>query len=110
MRQDETQFDDPELKAMLKRALGSEVAPAGLRQRITKAIEARERQQQAVRLRWQKPVFRIAAAAVLLLGLGLAYTLIFSKERAAPQWFAAAMVKTHDESPADAVLPAGVSA
>jgi hypothetical protein len=100
-------FDDPDLKQILKRSLGSELAPARLRHRVTAALQARERQQQALRHRWQKPVFRMAAAAVLLIGFGLVYTILFNKERAAPQWFAAAMVTTHGNTPA--ALPLGIA-
>jgi hypothetical protein len=54
-------------------------------------------------------MYGLAAAAVLLLGFALTFTLLFSKERAAPQWFAAAMVKTHGEYPGGTILPEGVS-
>jgi hypothetical protein len=104
----QAQFDDPDLKAILKRAVGAETAPPGLRHKVLAAIESERRLQQRVRSGWQRPLMGLAAAAVLLLGFGLTFTLLLGKERAAPQWFAQAMVKTHDEYPGYA-LPQGVS-
>jgi hypothetical protein len=107
------QFDDPDLRTMLKRSVGSETAPPALRQRVTAALGAEQRLGQRVRHGWQRPLYGIAAAAILLIGFGLTFTILFNKERAAPQWFAAAMVKTHGEYPAQAptgaVLPTGVT-
>jgi hypothetical protein len=113
MQQEPVHFDDTDLKAILKRTVGSETAPAGLRGRIEAAIAAQQRREQVrhkmTSHRWQKPIFGLAAAAVLLIGFGLTFTLLFSKEKAAPQWFAQAMVKTHDEYPGGTVLPPGVN-
>ena len=65
-------FDDPDLKVALRRVLGSESAPAGLRERIA-AMSGDEAP--PIRVNWRQSwVYRLAVAAVLVVGFGgLAY-------------------------------------
>src|SRR6476620_1363240 len=66
-------FDDPNLKAALKRTLGNETAPAGLRERVLYALDESE---SASRKAWftfrgqQKFGIVAVAAAVILLVVG----------------------------------------
>src|SRR5688572_7192090 len=76
--QSPSSFDDPELKAALKRGLGSEVAPAALRARIERALAA-EAARPAKTLRpvggWRSnPLVGLAAAALIVVCIGLIYT------------------------------------
>jgi hypothetical protein len=65
-------FDDPELKAALRRVMGRESVPAGLRERIA-AMAGDEAP--PIRVNWlQSWVYKLAVAAVLVVGFGgLAY-------------------------------------
>jgi hypothetical protein len=78
-------FDDPALKAALRRSLGQESAPAALRDRI-KAMAGQNApvaqktapfsadQQKPIPLFRRSPLYRLAVAAVLVIGFGgLAY-------------------------------------
>ncbi|HEY7090313.1 MAG TPA: hypothetical protein VH518_19610, partial [Tepidisphaeraceae bacterium] len=98
MEQYESQFEDPELKAALQRALGGESASSALRARVAAAIEAEQQKALRIRPAWVRPLAGLAAAAVLLIGFVFAYSLLFSRDHTVPQWFAMAMVKTHDGS------------
>ena len=87
-------FDDPALKAALKRAFGGEVAPAGLRQRVQAAMDASEgtgaavsggtpslrltepMTREDVRVKpkqafYRSPAFKLAIAAMVLVIVGV---------------------------------------
>ena len=72
-------FDDASLKAAVRRALGSgEGAPAGLRERILAAgnTDTREASDRPIPLYRRSPLYRFAAAAVVVIGFGaLGYTI-----------------------------------
>jgi hypothetical protein len=95
------QSEDTALKMAVRRALGKESAPPQLRSRIEALLATEQRKAETkARVSWRRPILAmISAAAVLIIGLGVAYTLI-NQGNEAPQFFAAAMVKTHDESAA----------
>jgi hypothetical protein len=95
----ESQFDDPALKEALKRAFGHETAPAILRQRVTAAWAAEQRAS-ALRARsaWHNPLSKLAVAAVLLIGFGVAYFILFrSTSVPIPSYFASSMLSAHDQ-------------
>jgi hypothetical protein len=61
-------FEDPKLKAALRRVLGSEGAPAGLRERIAAMAEG---DTPPIRVNWRQSwVYKLAVAAVLVVGVG----------------------------------------
>jgi hypothetical protein len=118
-----TSFEDPELKSAVRRAWGSEHAPADLRNRVLNALAAdsvRDPNAAAVaesntlpdtrtRAFWRRPAFgwAAAAAAVVLVGMGLAVSGRLGSTSAPvvasapvvpsiPTRLAAAMVRTHD--------------
>jgi hypothetical protein len=102
-------FDDPRLRAVLHHALGSDKAPDSLRLRVQKIlahpsldfpIHAKKRVQF-----WQHPLLNLAAAAVLLVCIGLAgwrfgnhrdSTRLALTTAALPDAFARDLVATHD--------------
>jgi hypothetical protein len=105
MSESESQFDDPQLKAALRRALPAETAPTALRGRIAQALDAEASQaaksaQTSHALRWKPrrlPMIITAVAALLLLGLfGLYWKLWRTIETGIEPWFADAMVEIHD--------------
>jgi hypothetical protein len=67
-------FDDPNFKAALKRTLGAETAPAGLRQRVLSALDESEASGRNAWLtfRGQKMGLMAIAAALVLLVVGYA--------------------------------------
>src|SRR5687767_4947275 len=85
MRSDEREFDDPALRAALRRAAGEETAPPELRSRIRTLLEqgglaaawsgaAPARSRTSFRewwARWQSPIYASIAAAVVVIGVGL---------------------------------------
>jgi hypothetical protein len=101
-------FDDPRLRAALHHALGSEAAPDALRIRIQQilahpSVDFPVRAKRRVQF-WQHPRWNLAAAAVLLLCIGLV-ALHLEKGRSAaqlanaaalPDAFARDLVTTHD--------------
>jgi hypothetical protein len=68
-------FDDPALKVALRRSLGQETAPVGLRDRLKNlSIAAPIQDQKPIPLFHRSPLYRFAVAAVLVIGFGgLAY-------------------------------------
>src|SRR3954471_1806810 len=79
-------FDDPALKAALRRSLEREVAPAALRDRISKLSQAQGQptlklseksevpENKPIPMFRRSPAYRMAVAAVLLIAFGgLAY-------------------------------------
>src|SRR3954454_18765723 len=108
----ESQSDDPVLRHAVRRALGSETAPPALRGRIEAMLATELRKEQTkAKVFWRRPAFSmVAAAAVLLIGLGIAYQIV-NRETEAPKFFADAMVVTHDNCTAlsDHHLLSGVS-
>lgn len=104
MSQDSVQppFDDPALKAALRRSLGMERAPASLMERI-RASAAGE-QERVIPL-FRRPFFRQAIAAVLLVGLSVALVIVWRSNRkdpyaeayAIPNSLYKAMVNQHEE-------------
>ena len=109
-------FDDPILKAALKRACGDERAPADLRRRIAAALandSASAPRQPAIGPRpirpWRRPVY-YAAAALLLIALGVSLYQLTRKEggegpipvnRVVADEVLVAMVRTHDRCVAE---------
>lgn len=75
------QFEDPALKAALKRAAGGETAPAHLRSRVLGAIDSARRAgatksavTSAIKRDWRNnPLVGLAAAAMLVIAIGLIY-------------------------------------
>jgi hypothetical protein len=88
-------FDDPQLKAALRRALPRERASVALQSRIEQSLADLS----GASLRSGSSRRMLAAAAVLVIGIGLSVLFaVGSKEQPAPQWFADSMVATHDQS------------
>lgn len=110
--QSPSSFDDPELKAALKRGLASEVAPAGLRARVERAMAAEAASPPPKTLRpvggWRNnPLVGLAAAAMIILSIGLIYTNIMKDRdgpRGLPQAMAIDMAAAHDRALANAAL------
>src|SRR4051812_25654599 len=94
----ESQPDDPAMRMALRRALGSETAPPALRSRVEAMLEVERRKEQTrARALWRRPAFSmVAAAAVVLVGLGIAFLLV-NRPSEIPQYFADAMVTTHQQ-------------
>lgn len=104
------QFEDPKLKAAVRRAWGGETAPPALRERMRDLISSEP--DVAVRRRpiLFNPLFALAAAAVVAIVVGLAARLFSGKgnqpippapptavaEAPIPQTNAAQLVATHD--------------
>jgi len=103
-------FDDPALKAALGRALGREAAPADLRSRILAATAGGQKSVPALATRSDQPIplrrsplYRLAVAAILIIGFGGLGYRIWDMNRAPKYDFAIAipdelykaMVDTH---------------
>jgi hypothetical protein len=101
-------FNDPELKAALRRAIGQEAAPAGLRDRIRAAADAKVtpevKDAPPIKLRQPRgPLYRLAVAAILVIGFGgLAYRIWdmnrvpqYDQRAAIPDSLYQGMIKTH---------------
>jgi len=100
-------FRDTELKAAITRNLGRETAPATLRQRIRQSLQdAAEPSPTSAPPRPERPWLRpVAAAAILLIGLGALGYQLWEMYRPMPQFqavtlqlepeLAAAMIQTH---------------
>ena len=76
MEHDDFQFDEPGLKGAVQRAWGGEQSPQRLRARVSRLIATAASVDQAPAPvstweRWQGRVYGLAAAAVLILGIGL---------------------------------------
>ena len=76
MEHDDFQFDEPGLKGAVQRAWGGEQSPQRLRARVSRLIATAASVDQAPAPvstweRWQGRVYGLAAAAVLMLGIGL---------------------------------------
>lgn len=93
------QFDDSGLKAAVRRAWGAERCPEALRHRVTAVAKQSNRSEPMVlRLR---PLFGLAAAAIVLIAIGLSWW----------QWHATPSGSPSDANSASlAVLPASLSA
>jgi hypothetical protein len=110
--QSPSSFDDPELKAALKRGLGAERAPAALRARVERAMAA-DAARPATTLRpargWRNnPLVGLAAAAVLVLSIGLIYTNVMKDDDGRltelPREMAMDMAGAHDRALANPAL------
>lgn len=99
-------FDDPNLKAAIKRTLGGETAPAGLRERVLYALDESDSSSRRAffTFRGQKMGVVAAAAAVILLVVGYA---VFQGMHSGgggklvavlPKPFAEAMAAGHDSA------------
>lgn len=109
MSQDSVQppFDDPALKAALRRSLGVERAPAALLERVRAAAGG---EQERVIPLFRRPFFHQAIAAVLLVGLSVALVMVWRSNRkdpyneayAIPNSLYKAMVTQHEARAAQA--------
>jgi hypothetical protein len=103
-------FNDPSLKAVLRRALAGEVAPASLRSRVEALFEddsnlpSKGKRSHGRRSIWRHPLIGLAAAAVILVSLGTG-AWIWRAERssaqlaaspALPEFYAQDLVVRHD--------------
>ena len=97
-------FDDPALKAALRRTLGRDSAPAALRDRIKGLTAAAPLPEgKPIPLFRRSPAYRYAVAAVLVIGFGgLAYQIwqmnrppVYNQAYAIPNSFYKAMIATH---------------
>jgi hypothetical protein len=96
------QFDDPALKAALRRNLRNESAPPSLRSRVVSALNQHERFAYQTRFR----IYSLATAAVLLIAVGIAYMIFFrSNDRPIPQFLASAMVSVNEQYAAHTLTP-----
>jgi hypothetical protein len=112
--QSPSSFDDPVLKAALKRAVGSEAAPSALRARVEQALhaEAMAPLKRAAAHRpagWRNnPLVGLAAAAMLIIGVGLIYTNVMRTDdgrmKELPAQMAMDMAAAHDRALANAAL------
>jgi len=114
-------FDDPKLKAALRRSFGAETAPAGLRQRVVAALDAATPATPTMRLtepmqaaprqaKSQRPMLlrspmlglALAAMVVIVVSMAAKYYLQSTATpppmAMLPQSFADGMAKAHDES------------
>jgi hypothetical protein len=100
-------FHDPKLKAALRRAVGAERAPLSLRTRVEEMLAAESPERPAMRIsdRRRHSLMGLAAAAVILLCLGVAAwrfetdrkaSVVAQAPSALPEAFAQALVATHD--------------
>lgn len=88
------EFDDPALKAAIRRSFELERAPESLRAKVAAAMTAEDR---PVVRQSSRRQFAYALAAVLVVGLGIgAFVVSQRPEPAVPNWFADAMITTHD--------------
>src|SRR2546430_2617395 len=101
-------FDDPALKAAIRRAWSGEQAPPALRSTVRAALSAARESNpiplhagRGVASPTRNPLFSLAAAALLLLAIGLVFHRLSSQPAAAPvaalpATFARDLVATHD--------------
>ena len=101
-------FDDPGLKAAVRRAWGGERAPLALRRRIIESlpepvVDVQEHDSAVIRLlRWRIPTRGLVAAAIMLLAVGLIFRLWPAQARPAysaiqlPTALADDLVDRHD--------------
>src|SRR5438552_14641919 len=90
------QFDAPELKTAVRRLYGDERSPSGLRQRVESILQADQPQSRSLRID-RATTWRLAAAAVILLGLtGLIFRAAYERTHPIGGQTLLAMVKTHD--------------
>jgi hypothetical protein len=89
------QFDDPALRAAVRRAMSGQTAPASLRRQVIARLDHEDR----LLYRWRKPLAALAAAAVLLIAFGVAAYMRVGRpvEHPIPQFIASAMVSVHDQ-------------
>src|SRR5215213_3594813 len=79
MEQDDLQFDDPGLKGAIQRAWGSDRAPQSLRGRISYLVATAgsvddapaEARSVSTIDRWRSRAYGLAAAAIVIIGIGL---------------------------------------
>lgn len=101
MNEEHLQFDDPELKAALRRVCAGERAPGSLRERVIGLTGAAA--SPALKLTspvtrrpfWSSPIFRLAAAVFVIASIGLYYTL-HTRPDSIDEHTLLAMIKTHD--------------
>lgn len=85
------QFEDPALKAAIRDAMSREQAPRELRDRIAESLRADSRP-------ISRRIIVLGMAACILLGIGLSVLILWpANEKPAPNWFADAMIATHDQ-------------
>src|SRR5450432_2734321 len=95
------EFDDPALRAAISRAMNS-AAPADLRGRVVAALDREDR----LIHRWRRPAFKMAIAAMLLIGFGVAYMIFWrTTDRPIPRFLAAAMVAVHNQYAGAIITP-----
>src|SRR3954470_7048403 len=106
---DDGHFDDPALRTAIRRACGKDAAPAGLRDRVTAMFvggAAGGPSSLRMPVRGWRPFPTLAAAALVLLGVGLIAVEVREYYPATPPHssyaslmpasLTAAMIKTHD--------------
>ena len=108
--QPHSNFDDPALKAALKRTCGHETAPPALRARVQAALSAEHASawkgaSRQMRTWRNSPLTGLAAAAAILLSFAWIYTQYISPSGSdlnvnLPQALAQAMIVTADKGPA----------
>jgi hypothetical protein len=109
--QSPSSFDDPVLKSALKRAVGPEAAPPALRTRVERALqsEAMAPLKRARPAGWRNsPLVGLAAAAMLIIGIGLIYTSVMRTDdgrlKELPAQMAMDMAAAHDRALVNAAL------
>jgi hypothetical protein len=79
------QFDDPELKACVKKAFGGEFAPISLRKKVA-AIQAELHRADRFKISFSNynPIYALTAAAILFLAVGMAFSNYLSTQTYTP--------------------------
>jgi anti-sigma factor RsiW len=102
-------FDDPELKGALRRVLERDSPPAGLRDRI---VAMTQDESPPIRVNWrQSPIYKLAVAAVLLIGFGaLGYQIwqmnrppVYNRDLAISDSLYQAMLTAHEAAGAGSI-------
>lgn len=93
MEDDLQEFDDPALKAAIVSAFRHERAPAELRGRMASLLSQEANPRYWTRRRILS--YALAASVLLYIG-GTIYLFLPKREKAVPDWFADAMITTHN--------------
>lgn len=101
MNEEHPQFNDPELKAALQRVCAGEKAPGHLRERVMGLTSAAGSSLKLTsptgrRSFWASPSFRLAAAAIFVVGIVGLYYKYHTRDETIDKHTLLAMIKTHD--------------